>query len=329
MPAVRTFAPAPPEGWIDRVRLLTETGVSDRKFAEWAPKLGLRTCLVSRGRAGVEAYYPPGSIRMIKRLLEISATSPRDMNRWLWQLWLEGFDVDICGWAKKHISSGLKGLVRRKSSGPRLIRNRVRGHSHRAAFATYSHLVAAGRAGPDREVSIHNVDPPIFDLLLKIGGLPSNTKLPAGELKKGEHKVSFKYLCKVLDTATEDEIEQARRDWRMLARWSDAAKAIDWNSISPELDLKFKALTGAPSDPPSWRARKAQRQRPWPAPPLVQNLVALWPELAARATVLPFLIDLRRSPTLGQMITTWAATIDLVFERCPRRLAATTTGSDA
>jgi hypothetical protein len=168
-------------------------------------------------------------------------------------------------------------------------------------------------------VSFHTADSPIFDLLLRVAGLPNNSKLPGGELKNIEQRFSFHYLCGVLDTSTDDEIEQAGRDWRMLAGWVDAAKAIDWNLISPEVDLKIKASTGAPPDPPSWRARKARRQRPWPAPPLLQVLIEFWPELAARAAVLPLLIDFRRSPALDQIITESAAMIDLAFERLPRR----------
>ena len=35
--------------------------------------------------------------------------------------------------------------------------------------------------------------------MLKIGGLPSNAKPPAGELKNIEQKYSFSYLVQVLD----------------------------------------------------------------------------------------------------------------------------------
>jgi hypothetical protein len=326
MPSTRTFSNEPPKGWIGKDRLLAEIGISDRRLAEWAPHLGLRTCLVSRGRNGIEAYYPPDSVGMIKRLLELRAQSPRDMDRSLWQLWLEGEDVDITAWAKKHLARGLRELGRRRSSGYSLMLKRVRRPTHRVALVSYAHLAATDRAGPGRETSLLNADPPIWDLALKIAGLPSNARPPSGEQKNIEHSYSFSHLYRLLSSATGDEIQQARRDWQMLARWVEAAGTIDWNSVGPDLELKIRTLEGARPDPPSWRARKAQRQRQSP-PDLVQSLVAFWPELAARAAVLPLLIGFRRSPILDQIITRAAATTDWEFDRLPRRPSPTTPGN--
>jgi hypothetical protein len=319
----RRFLDAPPKGWIRREKLLKETGISDRTLAEWFPQLGLKTCLISRGRNGLESYYEPNSIPTINRLRELRATGSRDMNEWLWRLWLEGHDVDIRGWAKKHLTSGLKELGHRHSRGNRLIRNRVRAPMHRTEIDNYAHLAAAGLAGLAQGASIHYADPPIWDLMLKIGGLPSNAKPPAGELKNIEQKYSFSYLVRVLNTVTDKEIEQARRDWQTLAGWIDAAGMIDWNVVSPDLDPKIRSLTGAPPEPPSWRARKARRQRPLPPPAVIQSLIAFWSEFAARAAVLPLLIDFRRTPMLDQMITTAAAMFQLELERLPRQPAAT------
>ena len=58
MPKLRTFAGAPPNGWISRERLLVETGIGERKLAGWVAQLGLKTCLVSRGRGGFEFVLP-------------------------------------------------------------------------------------------------------------------------------------------------------------------------------------------------------------------------------------------------------------------------------
>jgi hypothetical protein len=135
---------------------------------------------VSRGREGFESYYPPESVATIRRVLELSTDSPRNWDDWKWRLWLEEHEFDIRAWAREHLAHGLKKLGRRGSSGSRLIRNRVRGPMHRTALSHYAHLAAAGRAGPDREASMHNADPPIFDFLLRIGGLSSNAALPSG-----------------------------------------------------------------------------------------------------------------------------------------------------
>jgi hypothetical protein len=321
MPKLRTFVDAPPNGWISRERLLVETDIDERKFAAWAAQLGLKTCLVSRGRGGLESYYPSEYVGTIKRLQELMGNSRRNFDEWLWRLWLEGHDVDIRAWAREHLASGLKKLGRRGSSGSRLIRNRVRGPMHRTALSDYAHLAAAGRAGPAREASMHNAEPPIFDFLLKIGGLSRNARLPSGELKSIEHSYEFSSLDRILENATDDELAQARRDWQTLEKWVAAAQTVDWNAVSPDVSVRIKSLTGAPADPPSWRARKAKRRRPLPPPDAVRFLVDFWPELAARATVLPFLIHLRRSPTVDEVITEAVAMVDLAFDGLPRRLA--------
>ena len=323
MPKPRTFVSAPPNSWISRERLLVETGIGERRLADWGPRLGLRTCLVSHGRGGMESYYPPDSIRTVKHFLELSANTPRDTDERLWRLWLEEENVDIIAWAKKHLDSGLIELGRGRSDSVRLLRNRVRKPMHRAALVHYSHLAAAGRAGPACETSLFHADPPIWNLLLKIAGLPHNAPLPFGDLRNIEQRYSVANLYRVLETATDDEIKQARRDWQMFGRWAEAAGTIDWNMIGPALDAKITSLTGSPRDPPSWRARKAQRRRPSPPPPIVQFFIAFWPELSGRVMLLPMLMDLRRSPIWGPIITMGAATIDLQLERLPRRVSTT------
>jgi hypothetical protein len=329
MPKPRTFVSAPPNGWISRGRLLVETGIGERRLAGWVAQLGLKSCLVSSGRGGFESYYPSESIGTIKRLLELRADSPRDFDEWLWRLWLEGREVDIRAWAKEHLASGLKKLGRRRSSGSQHIRNRVRNPLHRTALSDYAHLAAAGRAGPARDASLHNADPPILNLVLSIGGLPRNAGPPSGELKKVEHTYEFSYLDRILENATDDELTQARRDWQALARWVDAAQTVDWNAVSADVGALIKSVTGARPDPPSWRTRKARRQRPMPPPDLVQFLMSFWPELAARAAILPLLIHLRRSPELDKVITEAVALVDLGFNGLPRRRPASLKGAGA
>jgi hypothetical protein len=327
MPKPRTFASAPPSGWISRDELLVETGIGERLFAGWAEQLGLRTCLVSRGRGGSDSYYPSESVATIKRLRDLSRHPPRNWDDWRWRLWIEGHEVDIRAWARGHLASGLKKLGRHGSSGSRLIGDRVRRPIHRTALSDYADLAAAGRAGPARDASMHNADPPILDLVLRIGGLPRNAGPPSGELRNVEHTYEFSLLDRILGTATDDELGQARRDWQTLARWVDAAQAVDWNAVSPDVTVRIKSMTGERPDPPSWRARKAQRRRPLPPPDLVRFLMDFWPELAARAAVLPLLIHLRRSPALNAAITEAVAIVDLGLSSLPRQASTTQRGT--
>jgi len=173
---------------------------------------------VSRGRGGFESYYHPESVGRIKRLRELSRHPPRNWDDWLFRLWLEEHEFDIRAWARKHLASGLEKLGRRRSSGSRLMRDRSHNPMHRAAFSDYADLAAAGRAGPNRDASMHNADPPILDLVLRIGGLPANTRPPSGELKNIEHIYEFSPLERIHENATDDELAQARRDWQAISQ---------------------------------------------------------------------------------------------------------------
>src|SRR5438046_842692 len=44
---------------------------------------------------GNEAVYPPITLSMVRRIDELRRESPRDIDDWLWTLWLERYPVDI------------------------------------------------------------------------------------------------------------------------------------------------------------------------------------------------------------------------------------------
>src|ERR1700682_4316644 len=96
--------PTPPEGWISLQELCARTAVSKRQLSEWR-RLGLgvpEPLQKSLGRKGTASYYPEETVALIDRINELRQQT-RDANKWLWQLWLEGFKVDIRSWVKKHI----------------------------------------------------------------------------------------------------------------------------------------------------------------------------------------------------------------------------------
>lgn len=319
MPRPRRFTSAPPKGWITKQQLLTEAELGERTFDGWAEKLGLRTRLVSHGRGGITSYYPPGTVATLKRLDHLSANSKGNMDDWIWQLWLEGQDVDISAWASMHLADGLKRLGRRSTKAYRFIFDRILKPLNRTALYTYANVAASGGAGPDRKTSLHNAEPPIFDLLLKVAGLPDNAMPPSGELKKVEHRFSRTHLIAVLGDATEQEREQARRDWQMLARWIDAIKDVDWDNIRPEMDAKLRLLMGARAEPQSIIERKTRHRRPLKPPVIIQTFRTLVWSLAARAALLPFLIELRRSPFLDFVISAGAVMFEIELDKLPRK----------
>jgi hypothetical protein len=144
-------------------------------------------------------------------------------------------------------------------------------------------------------------------MLLKAGGLPSpksqfygSGPVPDRELRV--EQMSIAQLCDIMNSASDDELEQVRYDWQTIARLAEAAEATDWGAISAAIELPLKSLIGS-GMPPSVRARRARRRHPLPPPEIVTFLLALWHDFNSRACLLPFLIHLRRSPDHSQKIS--------------------------
>jgi hypothetical protein len=150
-------------------------------------------------------------------------------------------------------------------------------------------------------------EPPIFDILLRAGGLPNPKSsfygrgpIPDRELRVEE--MSGDRLRDIMDSASDDEVEQARCDWQAIGGLAQAAEAVDWRSVSPEIMLAIESLIGC-GTPPSLFERRARRTRPLPPPGIVTLLLALWHDFNSRAVLLPFLISLRRSPVHSQKLS--------------------------
>jgi hypothetical protein len=149
-------------------------------------------------------------------------------------------------------------------------------------------------------------EPPIFDIMLKVSGLPSNARPPGHDLRRELNKVdlSFGGLAKtIVADASEEDLEQARRDWRVIAGLIEEAEKVNWNSATAAWEARMKSLAGTAQDAPSIRARKAQRVRPTPPPNIIVLLRNLWHESVARAVMLATLIAFRRSPYFSEVIS--------------------------
>jgi hypothetical protein len=317
----------PPKGWISLHELRARTGVSERNLSEWR-----RFCLgvpeplpISLGRRGTVSYYPPETVSLIRRINELRQ-QVRDADKWLWQLWLDGFKVDIRSWAKKHLDSlqgRLDGGVDEKSlRSPtgRQLSNRVRRALDRDEFI---HAWLAVTAGVAPLVGLYaTAEPPIFDIMLKVSGLPSNARLPDRDLRRELSKMdlSFAGLSKtIIADASGEDFEQARRDWRVIAGVIEAAEMIDWSAATAAWEARISSLAGALPDPPSIRARKAQRVRPLPPPTIIVTLRTLWHESVARAVVLAAVIAFRRSPFFSNLVSAMLVGAEFWFEGLPSR----------
>jgi hypothetical protein len=280
---------------------------------------------ISLGRKGTVSYYPPQTVRLIDRLNELRQ-QVRNADEWLWQLWLDGFEVDVRSWTKKHLNNlqkkldgGVDSKSLRSPTG-RQISNRVRRAPDRDEFIRAWLAVTAGIA---QLVSLYaTAEPPIFDITLKVSGLPSNAKPPDRDVRRELSKMdlSFGGLSKtIIANASDEDFEQARRDWRVVAGLIEAAEMIDWNSATAAWEARINSLTGTPPDPPSIRARKAQRVRPLPPPTIIITLRTLWHESIARAVMLATLMAFRRSAYFSNFVSEMLVGAESWFEGLPSR----------
>ena len=217
-----------------------------------------------------------------------------------------------------------------RSPTGRQLFNRVRRARDRDQFIRAWLAVAAGVAPL---VGLYaTAEPPIFDIMLKVSGLPSNAPVPDRDLRRELSKMdlSFGGLSKtIIADASDEDFEQARRDWRVIAGLIEAAETIDWNATAAAWDARISSLAGAPPDPPSIRARKARRVRPLPPPTIIVTLRTLWHESVARAVILAAVIAFRRSPYFSNLVSAMLVGAELWFEGLPSREPASPQGRPA
>jgi hypothetical protein len=315
--------PTPPQGWISLREVCDRTGVTERDLLEWRRKgIGEKPLPISLGRMGTASYYPPETVRLISRLNELRQQI-RDADEWLWRLWLEDFKVNIRSWVKKHLDGlqmRLDGRVEVKSlRSPtgRQLSNRVRRAPDRDEFIRAWLAVVAGMA---QLVNLYaTAEPPIFDIMLKVSRLPSNAPVPDRDLRRDLSKMdlSFAGLRTTIADASDEDFEQARRDWRVIAGLIETAEMIDWSGATSAWDARLKLLAGVAPDPPSIRARKAQRVRPSPPPTIIITLRTLWREAVGRPAMLATLMTFRRLPYFSNAVSEMLAGAGSWFDGLP------------
>jgi hypothetical protein len=277
----------PAKGWIALPDLLaTVPGANERNLREWRRR-GLvpfePAHLHIAGKAGSVSFYPPETVPLLRRLIELRRESD-DANRWCWGLWIDGYPVDIKTWAielivehEQKMLAVNRALDRREAteSAEPLIApaattgGRVR--SRAGLKAITEHVLAWGRDS-DRPDLLTMMPEPLpeatyLDLLATGMGLPGHFESALAEALGLGMPYWIAQLHRVLVTTEEQEIERARRDWQAIATLQRLAATIDWNR-APAL-----ALPRTKPEPSSWAIRKAKRIRPRPMPDLVRWLI--------------------------------------------------------
>jgi hypothetical protein len=298
MPDVRTPRRMPlsepvPRGWLPRDRVIGDTGIDKRTLNNWRVRYLIPRPVI----VGNASYYRPETIEIVRRLLEL-CTESHNADDWLWRLWLEGHPVEMQGWVgerlgkltmklavdwqSREVVEAVATELANQSSG------RVR-KTNEVTKDLADLLLSAARSDAD----INELTEGVFDALRKIGGLPLSAAFPLFDVDLFD-LFSLDRQAKIIAKATDDEVEQARRDWQTITRLAAVVESVDWSAVVPIIEPAIASIIGAPPEPPSWRARKARRVRPPSKPATIGFLAARWRSFDFRAVALAFLIGARR-----------------------------------
>jgi hypothetical protein len=264
-----------------------------------------------RGTGSV-TYYPATAVALIKRYLEMRKNT-RNIDECIWRLWIEEFPIDIRQWAiprlaafetviataESDINTTHKDMQKFLASAPtrtearRPIQSRIGPNAVNSLFlwATY---VARGFAPPK---SLYDPASPAFDALKRAAGLIGNWEPPDAELLV--ESLSVGHLSEIVNDASQEELDQARRDWRLITELADEAEAIDWLAIRRSLNVL--------------RTSSAQPIAP------IDLFVSFLRDFSARAVPFAGLIHIRRSPDHSHRLSEILALAKWALTQFPRR----------
>ncbi len=323
----------PPNGWMTRDELVAATGVSERNLVNWRAEgfVPQPQRLFLGGGRGTTAFYRAELVAMIRRLYELQRQG-RDVNAWLWGLWLDPADypVDIRPWTLRRLDHALKTIKAigddpdrierhvgdglRRGRVARKLRQRGINPSRLHDLVLWAYRVAADIEQQER---LDNPGSPILGTLRKVGGLPDRG-FPAPDRKLGVELMAVAWLNEVVEQASPDELEQMRRDCRAIDRLAEVAAGVDWRAAMPAIRSAARSVTGDHSpEPPSIRARKEARKRP-PVPVIVRSLLSMWTEFDSRAFLIASLITWRKSPEYRTRLTELLVIAVSALELFPR-----------
>jgi hypothetical protein len=272
-----------PVGWISEAQLRAATGTADedrktfhRNLVNWRdhgllPKSydghTVPFSLPLGFAIGNEAWHPPITIQIVGRINELRLRGG-DMDKWLWQLWLDGYPIDIIGWCRKRLTNlheltnrDVKDLVdlairkpEKRSDPRRIFYRRLMARGWLAAM-TWAVHVAIGARPPES----------IFD--------PVSRPLSA--------------LARVFGITTDSSVIRAGLDGSRIEDFSIPRLLVVLNE-----DIGAGELDKVRED--CWILSHCDKVRPRTL--ITRILAAMWRRVSCRAVLLPGLILLHRSP---------------------------------
>lgn len=270
-----------PADWISETELRAGVGVVDEDRSKFHRNLlnwrqhglllrrfdGREVPMVRHDGVGVgnEAMYPPITIELVRRINELRRRG-RNIDIWLWQLWIDGLPIDIVDWCRTRLLAHLEILsdvdetlvidagTRKpaKRSDPR--RSFYRRLKVKGWFALVTWAISVGIGARLPQSMFDPASSPgaaLGKLFQSSVGPPSIRDRLIGS---SVEDMRISRLLAILNEATATELENVRKDCCALARAGERRDIIG----------------------------------------LV--LVAVWRHMPTRAILLPGLIAIRRSP---------------------------------
>jgi hypothetical protein len=299
-------------GWLTEEQLIAKTGVGpftlDRRRREGLVPWDRR--FLSFG-VGTRTVYPPIAVPMIRRLQELQRAF-KEVDRWRWELWLEGYPVDIIklhdrlvrlknraeALAKGNVKTIVvqaagKGRLRGKPHQP--IFNHVRQWQARQAVMEWSVAVGVGAVAP---ASVYTSGSPAAKAFSKATGAaqPPDRSLEI-------EKMSFTRLHKIIRSASVGDIELARRDCVRLAGLVTLAASLDWRRVREATGVTHQGGPATPIAP-------------------FERLIGLWDNLDFRACLIPFLMFVRSRPGYGYELDERFASMEIELRALAERVAS-------
>ena len=242
-----------PDGWISESDLRAGIGVTDedrdafhRNLVNWRyhwllpqrcdgfPVPAIRPLGFAVGN---EAFYPAITVEMVRRINEQRQHS-KNMEKWLWQLWLDGYPVDIIEWCRTRLSK-IRPVVEKdakelvdfatrkpaKRSDPRRSFYRRLMARGWLGLMTWTVHIAIGKRPPE---SIFDPHSPPRSALARIFGIGTEPlAIRAGLDDSGIEELSIARLLAVLDEdIAAGELHKVREDCWVLSRLPKAQTLI-------------------------------------------------------------------------------------------------------
>jgi hypothetical protein len=305
---------------------------------------------LGRGR-GSASYCPPGTDVLFARLRE-PGRATQDRDALIWDLWLDPTDypVNMRRWVLNRFDRFLDLLrapeapeivaaLKNQEKATALIGALPRRHPVRvilgnlkdaSALATLCSWALDLADDRDPAVSLYDPQSAVLAALLKGFGLPRNF-CPAPDKQINPEMLSLAYLGEFVKKAREgtadageEELSKVRPDCRAIAALADAAEAVDWNAVSRALDKDAAFLALTSTEPPSYRARRAERhaqRKNQLQPKIIRTLLAIWNNFDCRAALVLGLVYIHCSPDHAKSLSEILALSHLALMQFPRRTA--------